>query len=371
MSHPAGLATLLSQALVAFTIEFDNEFEQRMVQTWARPFRTSLVMWSNFMRFVPDRGVTLGEVAERSRIALKALASVAGGMERWGYLAVDRVAGKGFGTASGVKAATTLRPKATGTLAREKWEPLAIEVEDRWKDRLGAERVESLRAALTGLVDGVDVALPHFLPVVTGGGLFAAPQVETAEGAAEPDSELPALLSRVLLAFTLDCENDADVSLPVGSNVLRVLSGEPMPVKELPLAAGVSKEAVSVSLTWLERQGYVEVASDPAGRGKVVSATPEGRSAQEAHADRLEAVESEWEIRFGAAIGSLRQVLASILAEPGGEDGPLSAGLVPPPGGWRGEGRYRPLTAALVAAPRDGLPRYPMVLHRGGWPDGS
>ena len=38
----------------------------------------------------------------------------------------------------------------------------------------------------------------------------------------------------------------------------------------------------------------------------------------------------------------------------------LSKGLGPPPGGWR----------AAVRA-KATLPQYPMVLHRGGFPDGS
>ncbi len=48
----------------------------------------------------------------------------------------------------------------------------------------------------------------------------------------------------------------------------------------------------------------------------------------------------------------------------GSPDQPLSdalqAGLVPPPDGWRAE-----------TAPIQVLPAFPLVLHRGGFPDGS
>jgi len=67
------LPTLLSHALVAFTIEFDNEFDHQMPHrtthletkhgsaTDARdaPWLVSLLMWSNYMRFVGEDGTRL------------------------------------------------------------------------------------------------------------------------------------------------------------------------------------------------------------------------------------------------------------------------------------------------------------------------
>jgi hypothetical protein len=60
------LSTLLSHALTAFTIEFDNEFEHRMPHRTTNrgstagsrhaPWLVSMVMWSNFMQFVGERG---------------------------------------------------------------------------------------------------------------------------------------------------------------------------------------------------------------------------------------------------------------------------------------------------------------------------
>lgn len=46
------LSALLSQALVAFTVEFDNEFERQMGEAGFPGARLSLVMWANVMRFV-------------------------------------------------------------------------------------------------------------------------------------------------------------------------------------------------------------------------------------------------------------------------------------------------------------------------------
>ena len=61
MSAGVPLSTLFSHALVAFTIEFDNEFERRFAQAGGGARVASLVMWSKFMRFVGD-GVADGEL---------------------------------------------------------------------------------------------------------------------------------------------------------------------------------------------------------------------------------------------------------------------------------------------------------------------
>ena len=378
MATAAPLSVLLSQVLVAFAIEFDNEFEARMLKTWARPFRVSIVMWSNFMRFVREQGTPVADIVAASHIPKNAVASVVGGMERWGYITVDHDPAHGvpprrkdFGSGRAVRSETLIYPSMVGKLALDLWGSLGEEIEGRWTSRLGAERVESLRDVLRDIERDVPLVMPHFLPVVGGGGMFANGELET--GTSEPDETLPTLLSRVLLAFTLECEKDSPVSLAVGSNLLRVLDTEKAAkVKDLPLATGTSKEAVSWSMTWLEKTGYISVEPDPDARGKVVRFTPEGSQARSTLNERIEQVEASWGTTFGAdAVGEVRSVLQGILDQPGGEDGPLSAGLVPPPGCWRGEGRYKALTAAFIKSPTDALPRYPMVLHRGGWPDGS
>ena len=71
--------------------------------------------------------------------------------------------------------------------------------------------------------------------------------------------------------------------------------------------------------------------------------------------------------RLGANVGeSLRAALDRILNHP-----ELPAGLTPYPDGWRASKPYAQQTQAVLADPRGRLPHYPMVLHRGGWPDGS
>jgi hypothetical protein len=61
------LSTLLSRLLVAHTIELDNEFERRLAETGHSPRIVSLVMWSNFLRFVGD-GITVLELPEATQL---------------------------------------------------------------------------------------------------------------------------------------------------------------------------------------------------------------------------------------------------------------------------------------------------------------
>jgi len=49
----------------------------------------------------------------------------------------------------------------------------------------------------------------------------------------------------------------------------------------------------------------------------------------------------------------------------------LAEGLSPPEGCWRAEKPYLAQTQRVLADPTAALPWHPMVLHRGGWPDGN
>jgi hypothetical protein len=121
------------------------------------------------------------------------------------------------------------------------------------------------------------------------------------------------------------------------------------------------KEAIGMALTFLTKNGYVAVEE------KQVRLTPSGRAAQKSSARRHREVAEQWLERFGAgAIDRLRSALRRVL-----DDARLADGLRPHPDGWRATKRYRAHTDAMLADPRAALPHSPIVLHRGGWPDGS
>jgi hypothetical protein len=75
-----------------------------------------------------------------------------------------------------------------------------------------------------------------------------------------------------------------------------------------------------------------------------------------------------WNERYGRpSVELLRSSVRNVLEQ----TDRLATGLEPYPEGWRASGRYVAQTRAMLADPLTGLPRHPMVLHRGGWPDGS
>jgi DNA-binding MarR family transcriptional regulator len=212
-----------------------------------------------------------------------------------------------------------------------------------------------------------DFELPDCLPIL-GYGLFSRVPVRKRRASAPHEdvvgSDLPlsALLSRVLLAFALVYERESELSLAISANVVRVLDEKGVRVRDLPLLTGVSKEAISMALGVLQKRGVAVVEPDPtASRTKSVRLTPKGREAQGAYLQRIGLIEERWQARFGERkIRRLRESLERLVGLPIAELSPLFRGLQPYPDGWR----------ASVRKPNT-LPHYPMVLHRGGYPDGS
>ena len=353
------LSTLLSQALIAFTIELDNEFEHRFERAGGGARVVSLTMWSNLLRFVGD-GATVGELVAAVGLPKRSALSRLGGVERWRYVSVGPAAGKreGYGSARGTKDDWVVRFTPAGLHAAEIWPALPAEIEARWRERFGDQEVGALLDALRAVDEAIDTPLPEFLPVVSSTQAHALelPSVETR--AATDDLSLITLLAHALMAYTIDFESGSPVSLPLSANVLRVLGEAAVPVRELPALTGVSKEAVEVSLTPLVKTEYVVVEGAPASK-RTIRVTPAGAALQADQRHLHARIGKQWD-------AGLRTSLEHILGHPH-----LSAGLQPYPAGWRASKPYAQQTGAVLADPRGALPHYPMVLHRGGWPDGS
>jgi hypothetical protein len=150
MNGPLPLPALLSHLLIAFTIEFDNEFEHRVPHRTTNhgsttdlphaPWLVSMVMWSNFMRFVPDDGVTAGELKRLLGITDKALQTWLTRMGKWwGYVAVE-ASSKGRSGLKRAYADAVIRPTAAGRGAQAAWRPLAALIEKRWQDRFSKDK---------------------------------------------------------------------------------------------------------------------------------------------------------------------------------------------------------------------------------------
>jgi hypothetical protein len=300
--------------------------------------------------------VTVGELELRS-FGQADLGGRNPGMVRWGYvtLAPDPADRR-------LKPPSRdwlVRPTRTGRRAQEIWRPLPAATEKRWADRFGSGVMVALRRSLAALVDRLDVELPDYLPGngAHSGRAEVALRPLTAELAESAD--LPALISKMLLVFTLDFERDSSLSLVLSANPVRVLGPSPVAVSELPYRCGVGKETLSVMMGYLERHRYLAIAT---GAGaKVARLTETGCAAECDYHERLETVENTWRSRFGsAAVTHLRQALETLVGSPVLSSSPLAAAIEAPPTGWR----------ARMRTPET-LPHHPVISHRGGYPDGS
>lgn len=349
------LSTLLSQVLVAYTIELDNEWERQLLES-KRPriFLLSLVMWANYLRLIPPDGIPAGHLEEvaQHKVDLN-------GLTRWRYATVEPPEG----TPKAPRREWIVRLTDDGMFACDLWGPLPDLIERRWRERYGTKEIAELADALRTVIDRFDDRpTPLYLPDVTSRDemfTLSPPSAETSSSGVRP---LFALIARVLLEFTLDFEAESGVALPIAANTLRVLSREPIPVRDLPDHAGVSKEGTAQAMTVLNRHDLVVVDPVSDGRGKQVRLTPKGLTAQAGYHDRLSEVETAWRSRFGdGAIDGLAKMLLALVGDSDSfGNSPLAGALEPPPDVWRAS-RPSPMC----------LPFHPMVIGRGGWPDAS
>jgi hypothetical protein len=376
------LSALLSQALVAFTMEADNEAEHRTphrTQDYGlspgapadAPWQASLVMWANCLRHVPDDGITVAGLRAAARTGTNL-----DGMRRWRYVTYTPAPDRGRRP----RADAVVRLTPGGRRARQVWDSVPAEIEQRWRDRFGGPAVDGLRTALAAVVANLDPRLPDCLPVL-GPGLLSEPDLPDAaavrqdlaalnptpptssapSGSLSPVATLPlwALLSRTLLAFATEFEDDSGRSLALSANLLRVLTEDGVRSRDVPSLAGISKPAVAITMGRATKQGLVVEEPDPAGtRWKTTRLTSSGERAQRAYYGLTGAIEGGWRSRFGAArVAALRHALEPLAV---GDPPPLFGGLTPYEDGWRAQ-----------VKPPAVLPHYPMMLHRGGYPDGA
>jgi len=372
VSAPVPLSTLLSQALVAHTIELDDEAEHRLPHRTTRqhdpdagrggPWLVSFALYANVLQYVDADDVTVATLRSRARTTQLLL----GGLLRWGYITLTPPPGQPLRKPPQDDA--TVRARRGGLRARDVWSPLSDIIDDRWRRRLGAPVFDRLDRALRAVFDSLSIEPPAYLPVIhpTQGGKVDEPRprdVTTAAHIPLPASgSLSPLLSGVLYAFTVDFEAEARIALPISANTLRVLDVSGTRLGDLPRLTGVSREGNAMCAAWLERHGCTVRGPDTtARRGKVVRLTPKGERAQQKYRRLLRATEESWRTRFGAAaIDDLRAALEDVVGDGTFETSPLAPGLIPHPDNWR----------ARVRRPEI-LPHHPMVLHRGGYPDGS
>ena len=228
------------------------------------------------------------------------------GMRRWGYITIDPDTSQS--ASKKPRPDAILRLTRAGQMAREVGRPLFGEIEDRWRERFGAVEIDELRGALWAVASQLDAVLPDCMPIVRYGlvtpVLDGEPRTPVA-GDADPAITLAALLSKVLLRFTLAFERVSPVSLPICANVLRLAREDGVRVRDLPRRSGVSREAIAMALTFLQRQGYATVEAESLGsRTKVLRLAPKGRRVASAYYPLV------WEIGVAGKLASARSPLS-------------------------------------------------------------
>ena len=284
MSESVPLSALLSRALVAFTIELDNTWESRTPHRTTRfggprgaVYATSLVCWSNFMRAVPEQGVSIAELERtvRARLPLD-------GMRRWRYVTI--APDPGDKRAKVPRRDWRITPTPAGRNTQAVWRGLPGEIEQRWMDRFGVDAVAGLRQDLEALVRTLGLTdLPQWLTGHYGGCAGQELEWSRATPAAPPDEwPLPfsALLSQVLQGFALEYEADSPAPLSYSANVLRLLDEEGIKVSSLPERSGVATPPLRVAL------GAPGQAKVHRGRCRARRGTLQARAAARARAGR-------------------------------------------------------------------------------------
>jgi len=326
-----------------------------------------MAFWVHCMRYVPEDGITAGELARRTRLTAKSVQMIVRRMSTWwGYLTV--APDPADARVKPPLSDWVVRPTRAGRRAQGHWEQLDGMIERRWRARFGDAEIEQLRVALSDIVSRLDLELPDYLPI-------GKPQLRprsTLSDDAGPLQTLPALMSKVLLAFALDFERESALSvgvysadgisrLAISANILRVIEEDGVRVADIPALSGVAKMAVDNWLSGLREHHYLVIEPDAAGsRHRLARLTPKGHEARDAFLYWTDTIEPRWEDRFGKpAILALRDSIARLVVEPAAES-PLWRGIEPYPDGWRAHTR-RPTT----------LPHYPVISARGGFPDGS
>jgi len=111
---------------------------------------------------------------------------------------------------------------------------------------------------------------------------------------------------------------------PVHNLVFALVEGGGARITDMAAQLGMTKQAVTLMVDYLEGRGYVTREDDPRDRrAKLVELTERGRAAARASLDVVERIERDWVARLGRdRMTTLKQTLAELVRS-----------LAPPPDG--------------------------------------
>ena len=339
------LPTLLSHALIGFEQEYDALIkDEALIEGEAlaegQASAPHLGVWANVLRVIGDDGLDLRDLGTRAILAKRAVRVVVRDLEAQGWLKVEK--------ATNMRGPKVLRLTAAGQQARGSGERLAAAVEERWRRRHGAARIDGLRAALAAIADSIAVELPHYLTgygpgdgAITGGPYLAeepGPPRIPARGEEWPvvlrqskAAALPlfALVSIVLAAFAIDYERERLGDLRSASTLLQDVVDGGVPLERVR-ERGVTGSGRSTP----ERHLLVVVAQRKRGAAtQLVYPTPKARRIRDSYPHLVMEIERNWQAEHGAqTMATLRTELAHLDAALSKPDQPLPA--FPDPMRW-------------------------------------
>ncbi len=148
------LSALLSQVLIAFTIELDREVNLTRTTASVGTTAPSLAMWSNVLRFVGEQGVDKRRLPALSGVSKSVIHTMVACLERHGWVVVE--------PGPSDNRAKIIRLTARSRKLRKVWQPLLADVEMHWEKRFGKDEIEKLRESLEAVVGQLDNELPHY-----------------------------------------------------------------------------------------------------------------------------------------------------------------------------------------------------------------
>jgi hypothetical protein len=142
----------------------------------------------------------------------------------------------------------------------------------------------------------------------------------------------------------------------MAANLLRVVDEHGTTMRDALVRSGISKEAMAYLTGW-RQVARLTVEAEP----RRLALTPAGVDARDEYLAVAGSTEQAWSSKWGAlVVADLRAALERIVVAPTLDRSPLAALIEPPADCWRAWVK-RPIT----------LPHFPMMLHRGGYPDGA
>jgi hypothetical protein len=339
------ITALLSQVLIALTIETDNEFEHRTPHFTSDhghhgsfgPWLTSYAMYANFLRFVPDDGIVMSELAAKAGYP-PPVHPAYHGMWRWGYVTYEPdISGS---TPKKKDGDVIVRLHPVNASARASWAAVVDDMATRWQ----ARGLDALQAALIPIVEAIDRPLPEYMPLVGFG--RRQPDLGNPESRPAIELDLLGLLSQALLVMAYEFEATSELALGTYSGLLEPLTDEPVATRHLYEITGIAAKEWSSAMNQLAKAGLAEVGGKP----KTLALTAAGLAAKAAAAKTLQAVQAK---HYGPSFEHLRRELEAVVAD-------AWEWTEPYPDNWRSK----------VKVPHR-LAHFPVVSHRGGYPDGS